>query len=268
MSEPNISFGSSNAPRLESMSFGMILDRTINLFFKNFGLLVGIIVVPQILIRLSGLLYTNLISHSFDSDSFFRIYLYLPFIMLIYLLIFSISSSAVTVAISSRYLGKEITIVRAYKIAFRRLGVLLGAWIVAVILIFLGYFLFVIPGIILMILFSLLTPVVMLESLTASQSRKRARELIKGHCWKAFWLLVIYYALYYAIYYGLCFLAGLFSGFIMNFPYSTIAQLINAVLSIVTAPIPAIIIILVYYNQRIRKEGFDLALLAEALAEE
>ncbi len=250
--------------KFESMSFGMILDRAIHLYVKNIGLLVGIMVIPQALIYLNSLLF----GESMTSFSGLGILLYFPVFMLLYLLIFGISSGAVTVAVSSRYLVKEITIIRAYKAAFRKIGTLMGAWIVAWIFIFLGC-LVIIPGIMLMISYSLITPAVMLESLSASQSRKRSRELIKGYRWQIIGLFLLYFILYFALYYGLIFLVSLFTEAVENFFSNTyIHQLISCAMQIVSAPFPAIIIILIYYNQRIRKEGFDLVLLAEALAEE
>ncbi len=268
MSELNQPVENSDLPRFESMSFGMILDRAINLYVKNFVLLAGIMIIPQTLNYLNGLLFGK--SATLLSGAGYL--LYLPVFLLLYLLIFGISSGAITVAVSSRYLGKEITIVRAYKASFRRLGTLLGAWIVAYILIILGSLL-IIPGIILMVLYSLITPVVMLENLSASESRKRSRELIKGYGWQTLGLFLIYFILHSALYYGLIFLTGLLSSAVENIFTSTyismyMPHLISAALQIVSAPFPAIIIILVYYNQRIRKESFDLVMLAEALAEE
>jgi len=48
---------------------------------------------------------------------------------------------------------------------------------------------------------------------------------------------------------------------------SYIHYLVRAPLQFLLAPIPAILVVLIFYNQRIRKEGYDLVLLAEALAE-
>jgi hypothetical protein len=42
-------------PAFEPMSFGMILDRAIQLYVRNFSLLVGITVIPQVLTFLINL---------------------------------------------------------------------------------------------------------------------------------------------------------------------------------------------------------------------
>jgi hypothetical protein len=45
-----------------------------------------------------------------------------------------------------------------------------------------------------------------------------------------------------------------------------IHRLVSAPLQFLFAPVPAILVVLIYYRQRMQKEGFDLVLLADALA--
>ena len=264
MSESYADTRVSLAAEFETMSFGMVMDRAIHLYSRNFILLVGIMIVPEALSYLNTYISTR-IAQSNPAG----MVLYMPVSLLVSLLLFGVSAGAVTVALSSRYLGKDITIAQAYRAAFRKLGTLLGAWIVAWLLIVLGFFV-LIPGIMLAISFCLITPVVMLENLKAGQSRKRSRALVKGFRWQTLGLFIIYFFLQYTVYYGASYLVNLFTGSEQSVFFSTsyIHQLASAPVQILLAPFPAILAVLIYYNQRIRKEGFDLMLLAEALAGE
>jgi hypothetical protein len=253
-------------PTLEAMTFGMILDRSINLYIRNFGLLFGIMAVSQAINQISQVIFTATLTSTSYADTI----LYLPVYLMVQLLTMAVGTGAVTIAISSRYLGREITILQSYRIAFRKLWTLLGAWFVAGLLVGLGYLLMIIPGILLTVAFSLITPVIMLEDISAGKSRERSRGLTAGFRWQIFALLLIYYIVYYTI-------SGVFGSLLTAAAYLvggasivglSISSLLIAPLLILTSPIPALFTVLVYYNQRIKKEGFDLTLLAESLARE
>jgi uncharacterized membrane protein len=185
------------------------------------------------------------------------------------LLLSAINTGAVTVAISGRYLGREVSIGPCYRAAFRKVGTIIGAWIVAGILIGLGFFMLVFPGVIWALSFCLITPIVMVEGLPAGQSRKRSRELTKGFRWQTLGLFLIYLLVVYGLYFIVTLVTRLFVGSMPGLDSTSfIARLINLAVQVVLAPFSRILTVLIYYNQRIRKEGFDLELLAEALAEE
>ena len=130
-------------PRLESMTFGMILDRAVNLYIKNFGLLFGIMAVTQVVKQIGEIIFTQTISGSLA----FPVVLSGLVYWVVNLLTMAVGTGAVTIAIRSRYLGRDITILQSYRIAFRRMWTLLGAWILAGILVGLGFTLLVVPGI-------------------------------------------------------------------------------------------------------------------------
>lgn len=267
MSRPEASDRETGAPAFEPMSFGMILDRAIQLYARNFILLVGITAIPQVLLYLLN----RAGSRVSTPDSTTSGLLWVPVNLLANLLLNGISTGAVTVAISGRYLGREVSIGQCYSAAFRKLGALLGAWIVTGLQIVFGYFLLVVPGIIWTLLFCLITPIIMLEGLPAGRSRKRSRELTKGSRWEILGLFLIYLL----VWYGLILVVYLVTKLISGGPFqlyspspSQITVLLLLASQVILAPFSGILTVLIYYNQRIRKEGFDLELLAEALTEE
>ncbi len=249
--------------KFESMNFGMVLDRAIQLYVKNFLLVLGITAVPDLLIYI-GFAFSGVLIQEFAAVGSLLILAALG----IHFLLYGLSGGAVTIAVSKRYLGERITVGKAYRAAFKKLGSILRARFTAGILIFLGFLLLIVPGIMLAISFCLITPVIMLEGLPAVESRDRSRTLVKGFRWQTLGLFLIYYAISQAVTYAVGFftrsLVGSFQAPANIYFY--VYHFINAAVVILHSPFRAILFVLIYYNQRIRKEGFDLAMLAEALA--
>jgi hypothetical protein len=82
------------------------------------------------------------------------------------------------------------------RLSFAALGILIGA-IIAVVVIAIGFLLFVIPGIVALVAFiifavrwSLLVPVIMLERRTVFGSLDRSQELVSGYTLHAFFVLL------------------------------------------------------------------------------
>jgi hypothetical protein len=284
------------------MTLGAILDRTISLYTHNFVLFFGIMLIPY------GLYYVNQIifTKSLTWSSRLATALYILAYIVIYLLSFAVGTGAATVAISSRYLEREISVAAAYKQALRRIGSILRAWVVAAILIVLvilgflvGLFILImtaeeigdypspvmIPLITLLFIlgtvlligrmvasYILITPVNVLENCSARHSRKRSRALTKGARWSILGIFFLYLIVTAAATYGSLAVVNLITGtdqsVFVTGKLTYIHHLVSAPLQFLFAPIPAILVVLIYYNQRIRKEGFDLILLVKALAED
>jgi hypothetical protein len=266
MIDPGRSPNENPLPRLEAMTFGMILDRAINLYFRNFGLLFGIMAVSQAINQINYVIWAG----TMQGTVYVPAFVYTPVYYLVNMLTMAVGTGAVTIAISSRYLGREITILQSYRIALRKLWTLLVARFVAGLWVGLGLVLLIIPGILLAVSFSLITPVVMLEDASAAKTRERSRELIAGFRWQIFALFLIYYIVYWLITLVFGSLLAALVGFILPAFLSTptFAKLLLAPLMILMTPIWALFTVLIYYNQRIKKEGFDLVMLAEALVRE
>jgi hypothetical protein len=149
----------------------------------------------------------------------------------------------------------------------------MGAGILVSLSVFGGMLLLIVPGIIFSLWFALTTPAIIAENTKAIEGMKRSRELARGNLGKIFSVL---------------FLTSIISGIIgmiISVPFSLLSGVIQAthgmgVLStvvsqigsmsgnIIAAPIGAAAAILLYYDLRIRKEGFDLEMLANEIGDE
>jgi hypothetical protein len=247
-------------PRFESMNVGMILDKAIHVYTKNFWLLIGIMAIPAALSLLLGRVFLS--SGRLDSASGL---LSLPLYIVLVIVADGIGGAAVTAVLSGLYLGRETSFAGAYAAALKKAGAITIAKLLSVLFCILGIFV-IVPGIILALSYTLVSPVVMLESIPASRSLKRSRELMKGFRWKTFGMALIYLLIS-----GLILLVGTMAARLLvllteidAFQYM-LPSLLTAALNLFIAPLPPIIATLIYYNQRIGKENFDLVLLAEAM---
>ena len=178
--------------------------------------------------------------------------------------------AAGTFVISQHLLGRSINIGKAYSQVlgslFPLLGVLiifiLGSLVLSTIAAGIGLMVFI-PGIVVYVWFCLAAPVVIIEREGGFGALKRSRVLVKGFFDKAF-LLVVWLTLAEAfvviLILSLPFLMGSFPGFpsLLSFLSICLALPVNAFRVISTT--------MLYYDLRIRKEGYDIQVLTQELA--
>ena len=83
------------------------------------------------------------------------------------------------------------TIGETYQVVRPRLPALIVAGILAGIAIAIGILLFIIPGLFLLTIWSMIVPVIVLEGKSAGESFTRSREIVRGNGWNVFGLLVV-----------------------------------------------------------------------------
>jgi hypothetical protein len=255
-----------SAPRFEAMTTGALLDRAFRLYTSNFSLMLGITAaayVPFYLIMLAieSSFSGNLHAQGVDlATLLFQI----AFIVLWASIAFPIAGGAATYAISERYLGNNVTIGESLRLALIRFWTLSVAQIIATIRVMFGFLLFVVPGILWMLSYSLAVPVILVENQKATTSLRRSRDLVKGHRGKVFCVMLIINLLQVIPIMGV----NMISGMIFNTQTGGGAVLNSAIInlaSIFLTPLAIVATILLYYDMRIRKEGFDLEMLSRAI---
>jgi hypothetical protein len=176
--------------------------------------------------------------------------------------------AALTKSVSETYLGHEITVGQAYRSVLPRLLTLVGASLMVGLIFGVGLMMCVVPGIIFGLWFALTTPSIVVENHRAIAGMSRSKALVSGNLGKTF---------------AVGFLAGLIA-FAVTIPMSWIGSLLamtflrsNAMLAVfarqflsvagqvLAIPIGASASILLYYDLRIRKEAFDLEMLAQSM---
>jgi hypothetical protein len=135
------------------------------------------------------------------------------------------------------------TIGEVFERARPHLGTLILAGILAALGIALGLVLFIVPGLILLTWWCLIVPVIVLEGKPVGESFSRSRELVRGHAWTVFGVVVVA-AILSAIASGI--IQALFS-FLGSFLRYWIG---GAIANAVVGPFLAIALTLMYFTLR------------------
>ena len=251
------------------MTAGVLLDRAFRLYTGNFALMLGISAAAYVPFYLIMLAIESSIGGNLPSkDGGLSALLFqVLFLILGASIAFPLASGATTYAISERYLGNPVTIGDALRRGLSHFWPLSIAQISATIRVIFGFLLLVVPGILWMLSYSLIVPVILIEGQKAIPSLRRSRDLIKGYRGKAFCILLVVNLLQLVLAGGVGVIAGmLFSS--QGGSGAILSSALNNLLSIFLTPLGIIAAILLYYDMRIRKEGFDLEMLSRAMATE
>jgi hypothetical protein len=276
---------------LRPMGIGDILDRTFRLYRAHFMPFFLVMLAVQAIAYVFSLAWqTTFWSHVRASHQtgeavgyamLASIPLFIPVIIVIFILN-QIGIGTLTAAVSAAFLQQEVSMRNAYRAVRGRLGRLVGASLLNTLVVALGFMLCVIPGIYFALWYLLVSEVVMLENLGPTAALRRSKELMRvktdrgfahHNYTKAGIILLITFALGAVVggIIGVPFgIARALSGARdVGNPFATL-MLLQGVLTMTVqaavAPVGRIAMILFYYDIRIRKEGFDLELLASALA--
>jgi hypothetical protein len=253
-------------PRFEAMTTGALLDRAFRLYTGNFSLMLGITAaayVPFYLVMLT--LASGLGVDIQNPSGLFSILYLIAFIILWSSIAFPIAGGASTYAISERYLGNDVTIGQALSRGMQCFWTLSLAQITATVRTMFGFFLLIIPGILWMLSYSLIVPAIVVEGQKALPSLKRSRYLVKGYRGKVFSISFLILLLVFILGAGIRMILNLFVDTRSGGGAFFRAALENLG-SIVMTPLLVIASILLYYDMRIRKEGFDIEMLGRAVA--
>jgi uncharacterized membrane protein len=251
-------------PTLRPLTVGEILDTSFTLYRRHFAALATVALVC------TGL---PLVLRLFlEAGGGFMSNLSLAFLYGLSLVVLNLIATGATVFIvSESYLGRPITAREALHRATPYIGRILVCSMLMGFTIMLGFFLLVVPGVILATGLALAIPSVVLEPRSASAALSRSWELTRGSRWRifalAFTLLILLYVPVVAITGLLAVLLPQASGERFGpASVSTVAAIaIGGVVQMFIYPLFYCVLTVTYYDLRVRKEGFDLELLASTL---
>jgi hypothetical protein len=171
-------------------------------------------------------------------------------------------------AVADAYLGRTSTATDSLRFAGRRLGPTLWLTIVLVIGLFAGFVALIVPGIWLMVAWTVAYPVMLVEGTGGVGALKRSFQLTQSRWWATLGRIVVAYILVTVITTVATLALMIPTELIVadtSFGALVMQHAASFVVSLVTTPFIAAVTTLVYFDLRIRKEGFDLALLAERM---
>ncbi|MDX6703254.1 MAG: hypothetical protein QOF26_3480 [Baekduia sp.] len=171
-------------------------------------------------------------------------------------------------AIADTYLERPTSARASLQYAMGRLGPMLWLTLLLGLGLILGFLAFVIPAIWLAVAWSVTYPVLLVEDVRGVAALKRSFALVKDHWWATFGRVAVAYILVLVV-------TAVASSVIVAVPLLAVddtsfgalllSNLGSLIVTLLTTPFLAAVITLVYFDLRVRKEGFDLALLAERM---
>jgi hypothetical protein len=193
--------------------------------------------------------------------------LFLLVLMAVSLVVGTIAQAATVVAVSEFHLGRKVTIAQALGGVMGRIGGLCLITLVVGFLIGLGFVLCIVPGVLLGLRWALVVPAAVIERTTLGESMARSSQLTGGNRGRIFVIFLLYFVLSMvlsSLWQIPVFVAAIMAGRAGGNPGALPlwAQLLAPIGGYVTGclvtPLLTISLALVYYDERVRKEAFDL----------
>ncbi len=252
---------------------GDILSEAFNLYTKNAAQLiqlVAMVVVPLTLVQafLVRVAFKPCKARTIESlqdlgellDScsggFFRSLMMMALASLISALIGQLLLGALTRGGAATLVGRPIDVTGSYKYAFSRLGGLIGLSLLVAVVVFVGFLLLFIPGVIFAVFLSMAVPAFIVERKGATDAMSRSWNLVSGSWWHVLATIVVA---------GI--LAGIVSGILTSIGGSTFIGywLLSTVAQMITAPFVALVTVVLYVDLRARTEGLTATALGAEL---
>jgi hypothetical protein len=175
-----------------------------------------------------------------------------------------LATAACLKSVSGAYLGSEPDWKESLRFARGHVRSLIWLTILYGLGLGVGFLLCVAPAVYLYGAWAVATPVLLLEGKKGRRALGRSRQLVKGR-WGPTFLAIVLGAILAAIVQGV--LQGLLLGLLVSGANDVVRAVASAVAgtlgSALVTPFTAAVAVVLYFDLRVRKEGFDLELLAE-----
>jgi hypothetical protein len=258
--------------QLRPLSIGEVLDVAFKLYFRNWAKFVGlvaVVVVPANVI--SGLVLASAADFAVDGKLYASANSSLTgsriVIGLVTLIGILLSVAVAYRAVTEAYMGHEPAAGESVRFAFARLFSVLWVSILFVLGVGIGFILLIIPGIYLLVSWSVTLPVLMVEGIKGRKALGRSLSLIDTRWWQTFTILLVLVILISVI---PSVIAGLISDAIVGSSSSVgtivvVTTVVGTIVRIITLPALVAGVTVLYFDLRVRKEGLDMSLMIEQL---
>jgi Membrane domain of glycerophosphoryl diester phosphodiesterase len=261
-------------PQLRPLSVGEMLDAGFRLFNARFMTLVLCVLVPVVpLTIIATALQASVDPYAFDlnttetADSGTA----LAGTLVAAAIQFAAAALAVAAcfkAISAAYLGERAGVSESLRYALGRLLPLIVAYLLFMLIFVVGFILLIIPGIWLGVKLSMLFPAVVFEREGPFGAIGRSWTLTRGHWWRTFGTLIVVFLITFVLQLVFGGVVGALLGAsdtVSELTVAIVLTLVNLITLAVTYPLWAAVTTVLYYDLRVRNEGFDLQLLARGM---
>lgn len=257
-----------------------IIDDTFRLYRENFGPLVmlsAVLYLPMLALTIPTMAMMSGMATAAPEESTVLALMFMA-VSVVSLFWYPVMWGAMTVSVSERYLGRDIQAGDAVKRALGRYGPLLGAflvkWLIIGLTAIISWILLFFPTCYLLARFFAVPATVVLENTGVGGSFRRSGQLSIKQKLRIFGTLFLSWAIVIGISVAIYMLMLSVLGISlmssdpeeMAATSSMLLQLPTIVMYILLMPIVIIVETLLYYDARIRQEGFDIELMSAQLA--
>jgi uncharacterized membrane protein len=176
------------------------------------------------------------------------------------------------IAVSNVHLDRPASVTDSFSKIKNQIAGVIGLSLAVGILVGVGFIFLIVPGILLVMMWSLAIPIKVLENKGVGDSMTRSSELTKGNRGRIFviWLLFVVLSIGVSLLlrWPIEIAAGVHSIFALQRVAAEwqVASLVATFVSeCLVGPLATIAFSLVYYDERVRKEAFDLQLMMSTL---
>lgn len=269
----------SDAPRLRPQGVLELLDHSFRLYRDNFAIVVGLISVIFIPSQIVLLLVTGPISVELGTvmakwqsqaqtspdpallkqmvGLFGTLFLVSAFFGAV---VFPLATGALTRAVSRRLLGQQISLRDCYVYIFRNFGRYIGTLMLNGMAIGLGTMVCVVPGLLMAVWFVFTSTVVVVEGIGGTAAMGRSKQLSIGQAGRIVGMFVLMILTSGMIGAGVSAMSTFAVKRVALEPLQEFMaqQALQDVIQLLLTPFYAIGWVLLYYDIRVRNEGFDL----------
>lgn len=264
--------------RLRPLEIGDLLDETFRMYRRHFVLFAGISVIlslPQAVLSggyltiLTGFLQLSTTGAPLDATSQEGLIAGLAVDALIALALVPFTYSAITYAAGESAIGRPVTAGGMLRGVLRRYFQLLGYWVLIGLMFFVGFCLFPL-WIWITVGWVAVVPVMFIENSGLVAAMGRSWRLVEGRWWRTFLILFLMGLVYYVVRFGLNAFVAIPQQLLLPIfsPYLVLAigTAAQAMVDALVNPILQIVIVLIYFDLRVRREALDLFQLAQRVS--
>lgn len=263
----------SYTPQLRPLSVGEMLDAGFRLFRHRFGTLVACVLVPIVPLTILGTIITASTDEgAFDVNAPANESGTAIAGAIVGALVQSVGAALAVAAcfkvISAAYLGERSSAGDSLRYALGRFLPLIATYIIVVLITIPGFILLLLPGIWLTIKLCMAFPAVVFERAGPFRAVGRSWRLTRGNWWRVFGALFVVFLIALVINFALTAVLGgtaASSDSISEIAFAVLATLITLLTYVLTYPLWAAVMTVIYYDLRVRHEAFDLQLLAQGV---
>jgi hypothetical protein len=267
---------------LRPLGIGEVIDAALKIYRARFGTMlraVAVVVVPVQLVNILVVLslpetttsttttdgFTTT-SSTVGSGAAIAAFLVLQIVTILSGLL---ATAACLKVVSDAYLGTVTDWRESLKFGMSKFPSVLWIGILSILGVGLGFIFCIVPGVWLYIAWCVAIPALLVEGARGTKALSRSFKLVRNRWWPTFAVLLIAGLITAAVTFGLTIFTVplLLSG--ASFTTTQVTSAIaNTIAAVLTTPFSAAVTALIYFELRVRKEGFDLALMAQRVGVE